>query len=240
MERKKSIKADHEPKSTHFLQIGLICSLLVMLFLLVVMYYFSNDDNHNTALIDIPVELGMAKEIKQMNLEKQQPITPQETISIPQSNLLEEISNNVIVYNDIAIDTNVKIKTDTLKNKIPGKGFEAKPEEEVKDSLPLSFVEDKPSFPGGADALLKFLRENVKYPAMAKEAGFTGTVIISFLIEKDGTITNIKIVNSISGGCNEEAIRVVKLMPKWIPAKQKGKSIRSQFQIPLFFYLSAN
>ncbi|NCC18434.1 MAG: energy transducer TonB [Bacteroidia bacterium] len=100
----------------------------------------------------------------------------------------------------------------------------------------FSVVEDEAEFPGGIDALGQFLASNIKYPQEAKEEKITGKVIITFVVEKDGSINDIKILRDIGYGCGEEAKRIVKLMPKWKPAKQRGKFVRQQFVLPISFY----
>ncbi|HOJ37167.1 MAG TPA: energy transducer TonB [Ignavibacteriales bacterium] len=92
-----------------------------------------------------------------------------------------------------------------------------------------------PSFPGGDDELVNFLSKNLKYPELAKRAGITGKVIVDFVIDIDGKISDIKVVKGIGYGCDEEAIRVIKLMPKWIPAKIDGKPIRFKLSLPILF-----
>ncbi len=106
--------------------------------------------------------------------------------------------------------------------------------------LVFSVVEDEAEFPGGIEALGKFLASNIKYPQGAKEEKITGKVIITFVVEKDGSINEIKILRDIGYGCAEEAKRVVKLMPKWKPAKQRGKAVRQQFVLPVSFNLSTD
>ena len=98
-------------------------------------------------------------------------------------------------------------------------------------------VEDEPEFPGGMEALYKYLASNIKYPAAAKEQKIQGHVIVNFVIEKDGSVSNIKLLRDIGGGCGEEAIRVVQAMPKWKPARQRGKRVRAQFNLPINFNL---
>ena len=98
-------------------------------------------------------------------------------------------------------------------------------------------VQTPPSFSGGEAARRRFLGENIKYPQMAKEIGIQGTVYVTFVVEPDGSITNIKITRGIGGGCDEEALRVTKLMPRWIPGKQRGKPVRVQFNMPIKFTL---
>ena len=92
-------------------------------------------------------------------------------------------------------------------------------------------------FPGGEEALLKYLAENIKYPELARANGITGKVYLRFVVEKDGRITNAKVVRDIGGGCGSEALRVVKSMPKWKPGKVNGKSVRSEFNLPVNFNL---
>jgi len=95
-----------------------------------------------------------------------------------------------------------------------------------------------PKFPEGDDALIKYMIGSIKYPAEAKKNGITGVVYISFIVEADGTITNAKVLEGVGGGCNEEALRVIKEMPKWIPGKNKGNPVRVQFTMPIKFKLS--
>lgn len=98
-------------------------------------------------------------------------------------------------------------------------------------------VEEMPEYIGGDDARIKFISENVVYPTMARESNIQGTVYVTFVVETDGSITDVKILRGIGGGCDEEAIRVVKIMPKWKPGKQTGKNVRVQFNLPIKFTL---
>ena len=85
--------------------------------------------------------------------------------------------------------------------------------------------------------LYKYLAENIKYPQMAKESGIQGRVFVTFVVEKDGRVTDVRVLRGIGGGCDEEAIRVVQNMPKWTPGKQRGKSVRVQYNLPVKFTL---
>lgn len=100
-----------------------------------------------------------------------------------------------------------------------------------------TFVEEWPEFPGGDMARIKFLSENIVYPKDAKDAGIQGPVHLTFVVEKDGSITNVNILRGIGGGCDEEATRVVSSMPKWEPGRQNGKEVRVQFIMPINFKL---
>ena len=102
---------------------------------------------------------------------------------------------------------------------------------------PLTFVEAMPQFPGGEAALLKYLAENIKYPAIARESGIQGRVFLSFVVEKSGKITDMKVVKDIGGGCGKEAMRVVETMPAWKPGNQNGNPVRVRMNLPVLFKL---
>ena len=110
--------------------------------------------------------------------------------------------------------------------------------EEPKEDEIFNIVEEKPSFPGGPAELQKYLAKNIRYPDFAKENQIKGTCALEFVVEKDGSITDIKILKDIGGGCGEEAIRVIKSMPKWIPGKQRGMPVRVRFSMPVLFKLN--
>jgi TonB family protein len=112
----------------------------------------------------------------------------------------------------------------------------ANPQESGK---PYTVVEKMPSFSGGEEARAKFMQANIKYPEEAKKKGIQGTVFVSFIVKADGTVTNVKIQKGIGGGCDEESIRVVKLMPKWNPGLQKGKPVDVAFTLPIRFLLDS-
>lgn len=98
-------------------------------------------------------------------------------------------------------------------------------------------VEVLPEFPGGHSAFTKFISSNLKYPKEAKDNKIEGRVIVNFIIERDGALSNIKILRGIGYGCDEEASRVMNLSPKWNPGKQNGKDVRVSYSIPIFFSL---
>ncbi len=109
--------------------------------------------------------------------------------------------------------------------------------EEEKEEEPLKFVQQMPAYPDGEAALLKWLAENIKYPNIAKENGIQGRVICQFVVSKTGAISNVKIVRGIGGGCDEEAVRVLKMMPNWKPGKNNGKEVPVTFTFPVLFKL---
>jgi protein TonB len=116
----------------------------------------------------------------------------------------------------------------------PVKPAEEKPEVENKV---FEVVEQMPSFPGGAGALMKYLSENIKYPVVAQENGVQGRVVVSFVVERDGSITDVKVAKSVDPSLDREAMRVVRSMPHWIPGKQNGSAVRVKYNVPVSFRL---
>ena len=99
-------------------------------------------------------------------------------------------------------------------------------------------VEKMPQYRGGEEAMMKYVADNIKYPQEAKDKNISGRVFVSFVIEKDGSVNEVKVLRGIGGGCDEEAVRVIKAMPKWKPGMQKGKPVRVNYQIPINFKLA--
>ncbi|HTD40604.1 MAG TPA: energy transducer TonB [Mucilaginibacter sp.] len=108
----------------------------------------------------------------------------------------------------------------------------------VNRSKIFTAVEMEPSFPGGVDRFYQFLQYNVKYPAEAVKYKVQGKVFISFVVERDGSLTDIKILRGIGSGCDEEAVRVVSISPKWKPGIQNGRPVRVQYTMPISFTLT--
>ena len=104
-------------------------------------------------------------------------------------------------------------------------------------SIVFDVVEQKPDFPGGMEALMQYLKENIKYPKDAEQQQKQGRVVVTFVVEKDGTVTEPKVVKSVFSSLDEEALRVIKNMPRWTPGKQKGKPVRVKYTIPISFRL---
>jgi len=108
---------------------------------------------------------------------------------------------------------------------------------QVSDTDIFVIVETQPAFPEGDDARLEFLRQNMKYPEKAKEEGIQGRVVLQFIVEKDGSLSNVEIVRGVDPELDAEAIRLVLSMPKWIPGKQRGVDVRVRYTLPVTFRL---
>lgn len=118
----------------------------------------------------------------------------------------------------------------------PSKGAVIGAESAVEEKI-FTSVEQQPEFFGGQDALMKFLGKNIRYPSQAARANIQGRVILQFTVMPDGSIADIQTVKGIGFGCDEEAERVVRLMPKWKPGRQAGKAVRVRFTLPVYFSL---
>lgn len=121
-----------------------------------------------------------------------------------------------------------RVETEPVKAEAP------KPEVENKV---FDVVEQMPSFPGGQGALMQYLANNIKYPVVAQENGVQGRVVVSFVVERDGSITDVQVVRSVDPSLDREAQRVVKSMPRWIPGKQNGQAVRVKYNVPVSFRL---
>ena len=110
------------------------------------------------------------------------------------------------------------------------------PKPEVSTKV-FDVVEEMPSFPGGQGALMSYLASNIKYPVVAQENGVQGRVIVSFVVERDGSISDVKVARSVDPSLDREAQRVVKSMPKWKPGKQNGSAVRVKYTVPVVFRL---
>ncbi|MCO4291265.1 TonB family protein [Solitalea sp. MAHUQ-68] len=110
--------------------------------------------------------------------------------------------------------------------------------EVVEDTQEIFYhVEENPEYPGGMEQIGRFISKTLRYPPMARENGVQGRVTVTFVVEKDGSITDVQVLRGIGSGCDEEAARVVKAMPKWKPGKQNGKPVRVHFSLPIMFRL---
>jgi TonB family protein len=108
-----------------------------------------------------------------------------------------------------------------------------------KDTRVFTVVEHAPNYPGGVDKFYKFLQQNIKYPAEAKNKNIQGKVFVSFIVEKDGSLSDVKAIHDPGAGCGPEAVRVMKLSPKWNPGVQNGHKVRVQYTLPISFTLKA-
>jgi len=138
----------------------------------------------------------------------------------------------------LALFTTPAAYTQVVENEFPPVAVEVVEEPTSHDpNEPHSMVEEMPAFPGGHEAMMKHLSRSLKYPDEAAENGIQGKVFVAFVVERDGSINEVKVLRGIGGGCDQEAIRVVKGMPKWTPGKLAGKEVRVRYNLPIIFKL---
>jgi len=225
MEIKKNPQKDLENKKVLFFQIGLVFTLIVVLVAFEWKSYERIDMSWlEMSAIDIPEE-----EIEITRQDEPEPPPPEvpEEIEIVEDD--EESDEDLFVDVDITDQTAVKEHY--------GKKPDLEEEKEPVEMEIFTIVEEQPSFPGGEAKLMEYLSKNISYPPMARESGIQGRVFVTFVVEPDGNISNVKVLRGIGGGCDEEAVRVVRNMPRWAPGKQRGKPVRVQFNLPIHFVL---
>lgn len=226
MEVKKSPKADLEKKKGLYLEIGLVVILALSIFAL----NFKNYDNDKVEISQRTVLDEMEETVIQ---------TAEDTPPPPPPETPEVTTELTIVEDDAVIENELGIIDMSEKNAVNEEVVQVVVEEEVEEVEEEIFtvVENDPEFPGGMEALYKYLAQNIKYPQLARDNNITGKVYVTFVVERDGSIANPKVLRDIGGGCGAEAIRVIKSMPKWTPGKQRGKAVRVQFNLPVNFSL---
>ena len=147
---------------------------------------------------------------------------------------LDEVEKSDKAVGAFNVQGNDEVGGEVLKAK---EEIKAPEPPKVEEEKVFDVVEQMPSFPGGNTALMKFLNENIHYPVVAQENGVQGRVVVSFVVERDGHITDVQIARSVDPSLDKEAQRVVKSMPKWIPGKQNGSAVRVKFNVPVSFRL---
>lgn len=221
MEPKKSPEADLEKKKGLFLQIGLVVSLAVTL----VAFEWKSYDKVEYDLGQLKVE-DVPEEIIPITKQEEKPPPPPP----PPAQVINVVKDDVKIENEAEIQE-TEVTQETVVEVQPVK------EEVIDEPEIFLIVEEMPSFPGGEGQLVKYLSDNIKYPAIARENNITGTVFVTFVVGPDGSVKDVKVLRGIGGGCDEEAKRVVMAMPKWKAGKQRGKSVSVQYNLPIRFTL---
>ena len=216
MEPKKNPKVSSENKKAMFFQIGLAVTLLAIL----IAFEWKSYDKSNYNLGDLNLD-DMEEEIIPITRQEVKPPPPPP----PPPEIIEIVEDEVEIEKELEIE-----ETETDEDEII--------EIEEDDEEFFMVVENMPEFPGGDLGLMKFIQKNVRYPAIAKEYNITGKVYVSFIVDKQGNVTNVKIVRGVDKNLDAEALRVVSSLPKYKPGKQRGKPVRVMFTIPINFTLN--
>ena len=226
MEIKKSPKADLESKKLTFTLIGLVVSL----FIIWRVFEYKSYDKQSFDDLQRTVEVI---EEEMVEITKQEQPKPQPPAPKPQVTQIQIVEDDVEVEDEI--DINAEVDQDEVIEE-----YEFVPEieeEEIVEAEIFKVVEEMPEFPGGTAKMMEYIQKNIKYPMMARESDIQGRVFVNFVVEPNGTITNVTVMRGIGGGCDEEALRVVQSMPNWKPGKQRGSAVRCSFTVPIIFKL---
>ena len=148
---------------------------------------------------------------------------------------LQKIENTNTTIGAFTVEGNDEVGGEVLKAK--EEIAQPEPPKHEEENKVFDVVEQMPSFPGGMGALMSWLSQNIKYPVIAAENGVQGRVIVQFVVEKDGSVTDVHVAKSVDPSLDKEAQRVVKAMPKWIPGKQNGSAVRVKYTVPVTFKL---
>jgi protein TonB len=146
----------------------------------------------------------------------------------------------IIQVVDTKVETRIDINMEDDQSKAQVQTYTPPPppkEREEEEEEIFVVVENQPEFPGGQAAMMKFLSENIKYPVIAQENGIQGRVICNFVVERDGSITDVQVVRGVDPSLDKEAVRVIQSMPRWKPGMQRGKPVRVRFTLPVVFRL---
>ena len=207
------------------------------------------------AAIEADVELQSLAEKKEIKEEKKdepevekievERVKSSVAFTVPEIKKDEEVKEDQEMKSqDDLAETNTAIGAFTVEGNdetaevkhVEEKIAEPEPVKEEETKV-FDVVEQMPSFPGGPSALMQYLSSNIKYPVVAEENGVQGRVVCTFVVEKDGSITDVRVVKSVDPSLDKEAMRVVKSMPKWIPGKQNGSAVRVKYTVPVTFRL---
>ena len=231
MEIKKDPKVNLETRKTTYVLTGLVAIMAILFIAL----EWANTSRRSSNMMVRTADMEEEEEIV-MTVQNNTPPPPPPP---PMPDVIEQLT---VVEDDVEIE---EVEMQSLEDdnntivEIVDLGADSGPseEEEAEANQIFTVVEQQPEFPGGEAALMQFIKKNLKYPAFAAENGIQGRVTLSFVVEKDGSVTDIQVMRSPAEELSKEAIRVVNAMPKWKPGKQRGKPVRVKYVLPVTFRL---
>lgn len=228
MELKKSKKSDLENKKSLFLLIGLVVSLGVCL--LAFEWLSKPKEISSLGSLNINViEEEVIPITRQEDINTLKPLPPTVIEILNIVNNTEDVNNNLDIFDSEANnETFVEVSPIVIPKE---------EKDEIEESQIFFIVEEMPEFPGGENALRSYIAKSIKYPIIAQENGIQGKVYVSFVVDKDGGISDAKIVRNVDPSLDKEALRVINSLPKWKPGKQRGKPVRVAYTVPISFVL---
>ena len=223
MEVKKNPEVYLENKKSFYFLVGLMFSLGVVL----IAFEWSKPEQEAGKLGQLDLQL---EEEEMIPITQQTPPPPPPPP--PQTTLIEIVEDDEEIEEELEIEDTEDDEDDMIE-------FVDIPDEVVEEPQIFTIVEENPAFPGGEKALFAYLGKNTKFPAIAKDAGIQGIVYVQFVVMEDGSINPdmVTILRGVHPALDQEAIRVVKSMPKWSPGKQRGKPVRVYYKLPFRFTL---
>ena len=228
MEIKKSERANLEKGKSTSLLIGFVMALAVMF---VALEWTQRDVEDNSEIYGVK-DVSLNEEMVPITLPEKKTVPPPPA-AVTKAEIIEIVEDDAEIEEDIMASFEDNVEWVDL-SEIDYVEVEPEPEEEEI----FMVVEKSPEFPGGTNALYDYLRKNMKYPAICRESGITGRVIVSFTVNKDGSIVDGEVVKGVHPQMDKEAVRVVSAMPKWSPGEQRGKPVRCRFNLPVNFRLN--
>lgn len=225
------VKTYNEASVPYYRSVFLLTGFAIALGVLLMAFNFKppiEDTGSNLVAQAIDEEIENIPQTNQTPPPPPPPPTPPEVIEVEDDEEIDETPE--IFEQDFEEDKVIEqpVYVEPAKPKV----------EEPEEPDFFVVVEDMPEYPGGEAAMYKWLGKNIKYPQVAKENGIEGKVFVRFIVDQTGKVKDAQIVRGIGGGCDEEALRVVKEMPAWKPGKQRGKPVKVQFTIPIHFQLN--
>lgn len=229
MEIKKSDKANLENKKLMFLEIGMIIALLIVF----AAFEWTTRETNVDSLVDDRV---LVEEEEIIAIQENTPPPPP-----PPAPEIPVLSDQIdIVEDDVKVEDIIINTEDDNNTGVEVKDYVAEVEEEVveEEAIPFQLVEKQPSFKGGGpNEFTKWVNQRLVYPEIAKENGVQGRVTLQFTVEKDGSVTNVKVLRGVDPSLDKEAMRVVASSPKWTPGRQRDRAVKVTYTFPVIFQL---
>ena len=228
MEIKKSEKADLERGKGTSILIGFVMALAV---LFVALEWTEREVEDNSDLY-MARETTITEEMVPITLPEKKTVPPPPA-AVAKADIIKIVEDDADIEEDIMVSTEDQVEWVDL-DEVDYSEVEPEPEEEEV----FMVVEDAPEFPGGINALLEYLKKNIKYPAICRDNNIQGRVIVSFVVNKDGKIVDPEVVKGVNPSLDKEALRVISTMPNWKPGYQRGKPVRVKYSVPVNFRLN--
>ncbi len=228
MEIKKSEKADLEKGKGTSILIGFVMALAVMF---VTLEWTEREVEDNSDLY-MARETTITEEMVPITLPEKKTVPPPPA-AVAKADIIKIVEDDADIEEDIMVSTEDQVEWVDL-DEVDYIEVEPEPEEEEI----FMVVEDAPEFPGGINALLEYLKKNIKYPAICRDNNIQGRVIVSFVVNKDGKIVDPEVVKGVNPSLDKEALRVISTMPNWKPGYQRGKPVRVKYSVPVNFRLN--